>query len=154
MDNRTFYLSADNPQEIKNIGIYYKRGVLVTMQEFNATWEVKFTQKKLPKTYSQCRGWHRILGVIADYLNEHNFQNKMWSVEHVKFIVKHAIQFGELRLDTFIPRSFADATKQEAIDIITKTQEFAVDELNIELKAVQLTSHEQQAFNAYYDKHA
>ena len=74
-------------------------------------------------------------------------------LEHVKYYVKRAIEYGEYRLDTFIPKSFADATKQEAIDIINKTQEFAVDELNMELEAVQLTCHEQQAFNDYYDKY-
>jgi hypothetical protein len=151
--NRTFYLSADNPQEIKNLGIYYKRSVLVAMQEFGAQWEVKFTQKKHPKTWQQCKGWHRILGVIVDLLNEHNVDNKFWQLEHVKYYVKRAIEYGEYRLDTFIPKSFADATKQEAIDIITKTQEFAIDELKIELEAVQLTSHEQQAFNEYYEKY-
>lgn len=150
MDKQTYYY----PEQSKELSTYINGHVKLAAKEFNKTFTITIQEKKPPKTWQQCKGWHRILKLIAEHLNEHNYQNKFWSVEHVKFIVKHALQFGELRLDTFIPKSFADATKQEAIDLITKTQEFAVDGFDLELEAVQLTSAEQQAFNEYYDKHA
>ena len=150
MDKHTFYY----PEQIPEITKYMNGHVKVAAQQCNRTFTIIIQEKKPPKTWQQCKGWHRILGVIVDLLNEHNVDNKFWKLEHVKYYVKRAIEYGEYRLDTFIPKSFADATKQEAIDIINKTQEFAVDELNMELAAVQLTSHEQQAFNQYYEQYA
>lgn len=149
MDKVSYYY----PEQAKELAAYINGHVKVLANQFDKTFLVTIQEKKPPKTWQQCKGWHRILNVIAQYLNEHNFENKIWSTEHVKFIVKHAIQFGEFRLDAFIPRSFASATKEEAIDVITKTQQFAVDELSMNFEDVQLTSDEQQAFNAYYDSY-
>ena len=114
---------------------------------------ITIEEKKPSKTWQQCKGWHRILGVIAAELNNYNVDNKFWSVEHVKYVIKHVIQFGEIRLETFMPRSFATATKEEAMEIISKTQEYAVEELSMELQDVELCSEELIAFNKYYSKH-
>jgi hypothetical protein len=151
--NRTFYLSSDNPQEVKNLGIYYKRSVLVAMQEFGTTWEVKFTQKKPPKSLQQCRGWHRILGLICDLLNENKVDNKIWELNHVKHYVKHAIQFGDFMNGVFIPRSFANASKDEAAEVIVHTQMFAIEQLGMNASEVELLNDDEQAFEKYYDKY-
>jgi hypothetical protein len=150
MDKQTF----DYPEQIAQITTCMNGHVKVAAKELNKKFTITIQERKPPKTWQQCKGWHRILGVIVDLLNEHNVDNKFWKLEHVKYYVKRAIEYGEYRLDTFIPKSFADATKQEAIDIIKKTQEFAVDELKMEREAVRLTSYEEQAFKEYYDKHA
>lgn len=150
MDKQTYYY----PEQAKELSTYINGHVKLLANDFKKSFTITIQEKKPPKTWQQCKGWHRILGVIVDLLNEHNVDNKFWKLEHVKYYVKRAIEYGEYRLDTFIPKSFADATKQEAINIITKTQEFAIDELNMEREAVELTSHEQQAFNDYYDKYA
>ena len=110
--------------------------------------EIRKLQKS--KTYKQCKGWHRILGLIADHLNEHKFEDKFWNKEHVKHYIKGAIQYGEYRLDTFIPRSFAAASKEEAMNIIEFTQLWAVESLNMDAEQVELESDEARMLEEYY----
>lgn len=111
---------------------------------------VQIKELKKSKTYKQCKGWHRLLNVIANHLNEHNFDDKFWDAESVKFIVKHVAQFGELRCDVFIPRSFAGASKEEAIHLINVTQQLAIDDFGINSADVQLDKYELQMLEEYY----
>ena len=147
MSKQSFYY-PEQKTELKNfIEGHVKTTIALNP---NCNFEITIAEKKQSKTWKQCKGWHRILSVIAAHLNEHNFDSKIWSVEHVKFIVKHIAQYGEVRVDVFIPKSFAYATKEEAIDLIQKTQDIAVDEFSMNLEDVQLLNNELRDLEDYY----
>jgi len=147
MSKQSFYY----PEQKEELKAFIAGHVKTTISHNpSSNFEITIAEKKQSKTWRQCKGWHRILGVIAEYLTDNNFDNKIWSIEHVKFIVKHMTQYGELRVEVFIPKSFAAATKEEAIDLIQKTQEIAVEEFSMNLEDVQLLNNELQDLEAYY----
>tara|TARA_R110002020_G_scaffold13283_6_gene48121 strand:- start:4202 stop:4684 length:483 start_codon:yes stop_codon:yes gene_type:complete len=155
MSKQSFYY-PEQKTELKNfIEGHVKTTIALNP---NCNFEITIAEKKQSKTWKQCKGWHRILSVIAAHLNKHNFDSKVWSVEHVKFFVKHIAQYGELseekygeqRVKLFMPKSFASATKEEAIDLIQKTQDIAVDEFSMNLDDVQLLNNELRDLEDYY----
>ena len=150
MDKQIFYY----PEQIPEITKYMNGHVKVAAQQCNTTFAITIQEKKPPKTWQQCRGWHRILGLIRDLLNENKVDNKIWELEHVKHYVKHAIQFGDFMKGVFIPRSFANASKDEAAEVIVHTQMFAIEKLGMDASEVELLNEDEQAFEKYYEKYA
>ncbi len=148
MDKQTYYY----PEQAKELSTYVKGHVKLLANDFNRTFTITIQEKKPPKTWQQCRGWHRILGLIRDLLNENKVDNKIWEVEHVKHYVKHAIQFGDFMKGIFIPKSFANASKDEAAEVIVHTQMFAIEQLGMDAREVELLNEDEQAFEKYYDK--
>ncbi len=149
MDKQPFYY----PEQKKELSTFINGHVKLLANDFKKTFIITIQEKKPPKSLQQCRGWHRILGLIRDLLNENKVDNKIWELNHVKHYVKHAIQFGDFMNGVFIPRSFANASKDEAAEVIVHTQMFAIEQLGMDASEVELLNEDEQAFEKYYDKY-
>ncbi len=139
------------------------------------SFEVEFREVKVSKSSDQCRAIHLLCARLMQHLSKEH--KTTYSLENVKDYVKR--EFGYMRDSTKFeaalmlksigmtldkeekkeafdfcmkikqPKSFADATKEEMMDLITEIEAWAASK---GWKDVYLESREIEALVSYYDK--
>lgn len=103
------------------------------------------------RTDKQNRGFHRILGIIVNYWRDIE-PSYLWVMDDAKFMIKRQVGFIKYsKKGGFkIPRSTADANKEEMMMLIEEAQRWGYQDLGIKYGELELRDDERKDVNEYY----